>query len=747
LGVRRVAIFVLALAVCDARTKADVAPDPKTEANAPTQTTGPAAWGPALPEPDPEIARLERARDATAPPLRYGLDADGPARTRAALALGRIGGADAAPALIEVLEGADAASLVGLALLAPPRSAPGAPPEPSGTWAELEDAAWIRYAISSAPDERSVLRLALARLGGKRTIERFGVELEGDPAVADQVEIATALGIACSRGHALSSRSSEGLSSLLEGTERESVAAAAWAWSRCITPSAESLGTDDERRRLLVALSERTGDADPEIARLSWRGLAALGELPDEIPAGLLADEEGDWLVEVEAVRALGQTTEGRRELVRRLASLDLAQALGPHRHVVLEGFRALRRADTDTAVLLDRISERLDADAVEEVDRPRFRALLRCEVALLRAIARRGTEPPCDDIESLPRGYASRTRVEALLVARRNTGGDDATLGTGPDDPPPPREDLPSDRILLEIAANPSPEVAIPALEALADVDHVRTNEVLRAALASQDPGVLAAAAGAVAARSRDAAKRDVTAVPTLARIAESTGAEVVEARIAAVEALGALARDDADAPWLVDVVLPLAADPAAAVRDVAREALLGHPGLVSRFDLETRGDAFPFADLHPGRLVGIAGLRVQTEAGDFVISFDGVHALHNQANLVELARASFFDGTTFHRVVPGFVVQGGDPRGDGYGGPGHLVPCEWSNLRYQRGTVGMALAGKDTGGSQFFVTHAAQPHLDGRFTVVGRVSEGMDVVDRLLPGTTIHRVTVIER
>ena len=94
---------------------------------------------------------------------------------------------------------------------------------------------------------------------------------------------------------------------------------------------------------------------------------------------------------------------------------------------------------------------------------------------------------------------------------------------------------------------------------------------------------------------------------------------------------------------------------------------------------------------------------------------------------------------------MVPGFVVQGGDPRGDGYGGSRYLVPCEWSNLRYERGTVGIALAGKDTGGSQLFIAHEAPRHLDARYTVIGRVIEGMEVVDLLLPGDRIESVEVL--
>ena len=100
---------------------------------------------------------------------------------------------------------------------------------------------------------------------------------------------------------------------------------------------------------------------------------------------------------------------------------------------------------------------------------------------------------------------------------------------------------------------------------------------------------------------------------------------------------------------------------------------------------------------------------------------------------SFVQLARKKFYNGLVFHRVVPDFVVQGGDPRGDGWGGPGYSIPCEYNRHPYLRGTVGMATAGKDTGGSQFFICHSEQPHLNGRYTVFGEVVDGMDVVDNL--------------
>jgi cyclophilin family peptidyl-prolyl cis-trans isomerase len=111
---------------------------------------------------------------------------------------------------------------------------------------------------------------------------------------------------------------------------------------------------------------------------------------------------------------------------------------------------------------------------------------------------------------------------------------------------------------------------------------------------------------------------------------------------------------------------------------------------------------------------------------------------------NFVTLARSGYFDGQLFHRVVPNFVVQGGDPRGDGNGGPGHAIRDEMNQHRYLRGTLGMALSGPNTGGSQFFVTHAPQPHLDGGYTVFGQLLEGGDVLDRIVQGDRIVRITI---
>ncbi|HET6978316.1 MAG TPA: peptidylprolyl isomerase [Pyrinomonadaceae bacterium] len=133
-----------------------------------------------------------------------------------------------------------------------------------------------------------------------------------------------------------------------------------------------------------------------------------------------------------------------------------------------------------------------------------------------------------------------------------------------------------------------------------------------------------------------------------------------------------------------------------------------------------------------------------VTTSKGSFTIDLLPDAAPLTVDNFVQLAQRDYYRNVTIHRVVPNFVIQDGDPRGDGNGGPGYQIRCEINQLLYERAAVGMALSGKDTGGSQWFVTHSPQPHLDGGYTVFGRVVTGMGVVDQIVRGDVIQSITI---
>lgn len=135
-----------------------------------------------------------------------------------------------------------------------------------------------------------------------------------------------------------------------------------------------------------------------------------------------------------------------------------------------------------------------------------------------------------------------------------------------------------------------------------------------------------------------------------------------------------------------------------------------------------------------------------LDTSPGTIKLELYPEHAPRTVNNFVFLAREEFYDGVTFHRVIDNFMIQGGDPTGTGRGGPGYKFEdeLEGNPLRHETGVISMANAGPNTNGSQFFITHAPQPHLDGKHTVFGKVVEGKDVVDSIQQGDKIKSVTV---
>ncbi|WP_439099600.1 peptidylprolyl isomerase [Corallococcus exercitus] len=271
------------------------------------------------------------------------------------------------------------------------------------------------------------------------------------------------------------------------------------------------------------------------------------------------------------------------------------------------------------------------------------------------------------------------------------------------------------------------SPLVRGGALDALSERPVPEAMAPVRALIGGGD-AVVAVLAAATAGKLKDAA-----AVPALEALAERVPKEpdLAEAVAGALVALQGRAAEPRLREWLTH--------PHANVRRVAAESLTtltGAPVRSNRVEL-------PADTYRPPAAPAGTTLTLRTRKGDITVLLDPDAPLTG-GNLVALAKQGYFRGITFHRVVPNFVAQGGDPRGDGEGGPGHSIRCEMTRRPYARGTVGMALSGKDTGGSQFFFTHSPQPHLDGRYTAFGEVVSGMDVVDALLEGTVIDDVIV---
>ena len=225
----------------------------------------------------------------------------------------------------------------------------------------------------------------------------------------------------------------------------------------------------------------------------------------------------------------------------------------------------------------------------------------------------------------------------------------------------------------------------------------------------------------------------------------------------------IAALSRAERDP--LNDAVLSIAdslgKQKTAAANEALKRLLVSHDYLVRRRVvglLKTNGAGDFSARVGPAqtsntrrdyeRALGRIGRPVRavvtTTKGSFTMELLPSDAPLTVDNFVRLAQRGYFGGVFVHRVVPNFVMQDGDPRGDGSGGPGYEIRCEINQIPYDRAMLGMALSGKDTGGSQWFITHSPQPHLDGGYTVFGRVIDGMDVVDSIVRGDEIRSISI---
>ncbi|MBW3467962.1 peptidylprolyl isomerase [Arthrospiribacter ruber] len=140
----------------------------------------------------------------------------------------------------------------------------------------------------------------------------------------------------------------------------------------------------------------------------------------------------------------------------------------------------------------------------------------------------------------------------------------------------------------------------------------------------------------------------------------------------------------------------------------------------------------------------------EILTEKGSMLVEFYENDAPKTVENFISLSKKGFYDGLTFHRVIPNFVIQGGCPKGNGSGGPGYKIDCELNgeNQYHERGVLSMAHAGRNTGGSQFFICHSRDntSHLDRNHTCFGKVIEGLDVIDDIRQGDKIEKITILE-
>ncbi len=298
----------------------------------------------------------------------------------------------------------------------------------------------------------------------------------------------------------------------------------------------------------------------------------------------------------------------------------------------------------------------------------------------------------------------------------------------------------LRSPEVLERLADDGDPGVRRVALEtrlAMAVAGDPAAGELARAALRDPDPGVRTAALSW-------AVDHPVLPGETLYQaLVAATRDRIADARLAAVRALRARAEaTPVERGAIVNLLEQLARDRDYLVRRrsaAALEALDVEAPAVGAVGIKKPVQVYREV---VQRTRAPRWVEIVTERGTLGVELACPEAPLTCLNFLQLAGQGFFDGLSFHRVVPDFVVQAGDPRGDGLGGPGYAIRDEMNPLGYRAGVVGMALSGPDTGGSQFFITLSPQPHLDGGYTAFGRVTSGAEVLDRIVQGDRIVRV-----
>jgi cyclophilin family peptidyl-prolyl cis-trans isomerase/HEAT repeat protein len=291
-----------------------------------------------------------------------------------------------------------------------------------------------------------------------------------------------------------------------------------------------------------------------------------------------------------------------------------------------------------------------------------------------------------------------------------------------------------------------PDGRVIAAAFGTLMRADSVAAGDWARALLRRADPVVRTLAANQIA---RAPVLADLELLEQAYQRAQDD--PIPDAAIAAVEALGALSRLGSSQAFAVEdrfvARVPTCDDylvREAAARSLPAAARVWGPA----FPVETARTLEDYREI-ARRLILPAeregrrpALVVESERGDFTVTLFAEDAPLTVNALLELVDRGYFIGTRFHRVVPDFVIQDGDPRGDGWGGPGFAIRDEVNPRRYGVGTVGMALSGPNTGGSQFFMTLSPQPHLDGTYTVFGAVGEGLEIATRITQGDRIRTI-----
>lgn len=482
---------------------------------------------------------------------------------------------------------------------------------------------------------------------------------------------------------------------------------AAYALTRRPTPAATrallQLATDTDARVRAAALRGLTAP----LADASGVGAAAA------LPIVLTAAADSSYPVRIAAIRALAGYSDPRA--VQRLVSL----LQGGDRHAALASLESLAEIGPAAAEAGSTLLALAEEDSVPVAIR---QGALVALAAVAPALAAQAAHQ-----WSTSSAWRLRAAAGCVLVLA----------------------DAPYAGALNRLLRDPDGRVAAAALEAMlqrAGDSAASLRSVLIESLGSPDVWVRTTALGGLG-RLRDPA----TLPLILEAYQRAAGDTVNDAALAAIDALAALAGDGALPQRAFFARFTRSADYLIRLRAQQRFGASADSAWGEPYPIETARSLPEYRALVE-RWISPAlepsedpQLEISTDAGRIRLRLFAADAPLTIESMLRLAETGYFDGQEWPRVVPNFVVQGGDPRGDTNGGPGYALRDEINRHRYEPGSLGMALSGPDTGGSQFFVTHSSQPHLDGIYTVWGKVVEGQEVTEAILPGDRIRFIRIL--
>jgi cyclophilin family peptidyl-prolyl cis-trans isomerase/HEAT repeat protein len=639
------------------------------------------------------VLALEDARTLGQGELEQALRSpDRSIRRRAALAAGRIADPAIAPALVEHMndQEPEVRQMTAFAL---------------GLLGEKQAVDRLR---ASLKDTDLMVRArsaeALGRLGDKRAAADLVAFVQGaiphgsavvtvrgdDPGNASDPWVELRLGLLALAG--LKDPAAAEAVLLVGGKPRFDWWAATWTAMRLELPSLKPI------------LFAAAGSDDPLSRAIAARGLGALKD-PSAFEAIAKLVRDPDETVAASALKALGTLGDPRG------TGLAVSMLAAPSLAIEGEALRALALLPGDRA-LRSRLVPLVGAREAF-LRGPALHALARADPDEF-ALVLSGLDPDPD-----------WTVRASLAAALGDVGGE---LGAS---------------LLLGMLKDPDVRVLPPVLEAIRAARGADALDTLRRHLDHPDAAVRVAAIEGLAALGAQGLTDALASA--YQRALPETNPDV---RLAVVAGFAAQ-KDTKATVWLEQTART---DPSRLVRVRALLALraagvssLPEPGPeeVRRLPADYRLAMGPY-DTTPGIELYSPRAILHTRRGRIEVLLDVVETPLTTQSFIDLARRGFYDGLTFHLVEPNFMAQGGCPRGDGNGGPGYALRNEIGQRPFGRGAVGIALSGKDTGGSQFFITHSPQPELDGAYTLFGRVTGGMDVVDQIRPGDVIEHVEI---